>query len=30
MKGHSFTGTLTGTGSLSTGQYVFHDKGIYK
>jgi hypothetical protein len=30
MKGHSFTGTVTGTGSLSTGQYVFHDKGIYK
>jgi hypothetical protein len=30
MKGHSFMGTLTGKGSLSTSQYVFHDKGIYK
>jgi hypothetical protein len=28
--GHSFSGTFTGTGSLTTGQYVFNYKGTYK
>lgn len=30
LTGHSFTGTVTGSGSLMTGQYVFHTKGTYK
>lgn len=30
LKGHSFTGTFTGTGDLVANQLVFHDKGIYR
>jgi hypothetical protein len=28
--GHSFKITFTGTGSITTGSYVFHYKGTYK
>ena len=30
QKGHSFVGTFTGQGNLSTNQFVFNDKGIYR
>jgi len=30
LKGHSFVGTVTGTGDPATGVYVFHYKGTYK
>jgi hypothetical protein len=30
LAGHSFKGTVTGSGSLITSQYVFHVKGTYK
>jgi hypothetical protein len=29
QKGHTFTGTFTGTGNTKTGLYVFHVKGTY-
>ena len=30
LTGHSFVGTFSGTGNLSTNQFVFHDMGTYK
>ena len=29
QKGHRYVGTFTGSGSITTGIYVFHDKGTY-
>ena len=30
LKGHSFTGTFTGTGNTTANQFVFQDKGTLK